>query len=319
MAPDFTSLSDTAQRISQERQASLPSVIKELLHYEILLALMESGSASDLVFQGGTALRLCYGGIRYSEDLDFAGGPAFEPCVMTPFVKRLKETLTTRYDLAIEVEEKLPNLADQVPVGRWKARIRLPQVERSARNSYFINIEVAKVPAYSSEILPLRTLAGSAPYAYRSVLLKAESKEEILADKIIALGARPYVKQRDVWDLHMLAQEGVLINIELVHRKVKDYGLERTHFIRDLQTRIAHLSDPAAERAFQKEMLRFLEGPHQVLIEDGRNVHQMLTVAARVAEKALDLFASTDPSLPGEPDAKHDAIRQPSRSQGRRP
>ena len=319
MAPDFTSLSDTAQRISQERQASLPTVIKELLHYEILLALMESGSASDLVFQGGTALRLCYGGVRYSEDLDFAGGLAFEPCVMTPFVERMKETLANRYDLAIEVEERLPNLADKVPVGGWKARIRLPQVERSARNSYFINIEVAKVPAYSSEILPLRTLSGSAPYAYRSVLLKAESKEEILADKIIALGARPYIKYRDVWDLHMLAQEGVLINNDLVHRKVKDYGLESTHFIHDLETRIAHLSDSAAERAFQKEMLRFLEGPHQVLIGDGRNVHQMLTVAARVGEKALDLFASTDPSLPGGLDAKHDAIRQPSRSQGHRP
>ncbi|CDG92427.1 hypothetical protein XBP1_330002 [Xenorhabdus bovienii str. puntauvense] len=30
-------------------------------------------------FQGGTSLSLCYGGNRFSEDLDFAGGKDFRP------------------------------------------------------------------------------------------------------------------------------------------------------------------------------------------------------------------------------------------------
>ncbi|CAG4906832.1 hypothetical protein AXFE_06430 [Acidithrix ferrooxidans] len=36
MAAEFTSLLEMAQEIARERQASVPAVVKELLHYEIL-------------------------------------------------------------------------------------------------------------------------------------------------------------------------------------------------------------------------------------------------------------------------------------------
>jgi predicted nucleotidyltransferase component of viral defense system len=39
---------------------------KELLHYDILFALEKGGLLDQLVFQGGTSLRLCYGGNRFS-------------------------------------------------------------------------------------------------------------------------------------------------------------------------------------------------------------------------------------------------------------
>lgn len=60
------------------RQTMAPVIEKELLHYEILRAMEEDGLLGDLVFQGGTCLRLCYGASRYSEDLDFAGGFDFD-------------------------------------------------------------------------------------------------------------------------------------------------------------------------------------------------------------------------------------------------
>ena len=53
-------------------------VEKELLHYEIL-GILQRGWLDDLVFQGGTALCLCYGTPRLSEDLDSSGGPDFSP------------------------------------------------------------------------------------------------------------------------------------------------------------------------------------------------------------------------------------------------
>ena len=61
-----------------------PVVEKELLHYEIFSALDEEGLLKDLVFQGGTSLRLCYGSERFSEDLDFAGGKNFSARSMPP-------------------------------------------------------------------------------------------------------------------------------------------------------------------------------------------------------------------------------------------
>lgn len=52
------------------------SLVKEAIHLHLLSALSDAGVLRHVVFQGGTALRLCYGGERYSEDLDFVCGKA---------------------------------------------------------------------------------------------------------------------------------------------------------------------------------------------------------------------------------------------------
>src|SRR3954467_14462542 len=52
------------------------NLTKEAIHLHLLSALSEAGVLRRVVFQGGTALRLCYGGERYSEDLDFVCGKA---------------------------------------------------------------------------------------------------------------------------------------------------------------------------------------------------------------------------------------------------
>jgi predicted nucleotidyltransferase component of viral defense system len=52
------------------------NLMKEAIHLHLLSALSEAGVLRHVVFQGGTALRLCYGGERYSEDLDFVCGKA---------------------------------------------------------------------------------------------------------------------------------------------------------------------------------------------------------------------------------------------------
>jgi hypothetical protein len=57
--------------ISGEMEQNL---LKEAIHLHLLSALSDAGILRYVVFQGGTALRLCYGGERYSEDLDFVCG-----------------------------------------------------------------------------------------------------------------------------------------------------------------------------------------------------------------------------------------------------
>src|SRR5260364_312496 len=90
---------DLLMRASQhaaERRVPTATVVKEILHYEILCALTHSGAAAQLAFQGGTALRLCYQGARYSADLDFAGGQHFEPERMRPFAEILQQESAKR-------------------------------------------------------------------------------------------------------------------------------------------------------------------------------------------------------------------------------
>src|ERR1700674_5148934 len=52
------------------------NLIKEAIHLHLLSALSDAGVLRHVVFQGGTALSLCYGGERYSQDLVFACGKA---------------------------------------------------------------------------------------------------------------------------------------------------------------------------------------------------------------------------------------------------
>src|SRR5712675_575985 len=52
------------------------NLVKEAIHLHLLSAMSDAGILRHAVFQGGTALRLCYAGERYSEDLDFVCGKA---------------------------------------------------------------------------------------------------------------------------------------------------------------------------------------------------------------------------------------------------
>ncbi|SPZ03604.1 Uncharacterised protein [Proteus mirabilis] len=50
---------------------------KELLHYDILFALEKGGLLNKLTFQGGTSLRLCYGGNRFQRRSGFCWREGF--------------------------------------------------------------------------------------------------------------------------------------------------------------------------------------------------------------------------------------------------
>ena len=71
------------------------NLVKEAVHLHLLSALSEAGVLQHVVFQGGTALRLCYGGERYSEDLDFVCGTAGAYVEKIEFGKLIREALET--------------------------------------------------------------------------------------------------------------------------------------------------------------------------------------------------------------------------------
>jgi len=47
------------------------NILREYLQYKILDIIYKSGIANKLSFIGGTAIKICYGSARFSEDLDF--------------------------------------------------------------------------------------------------------------------------------------------------------------------------------------------------------------------------------------------------------
>lgn len=103
------SLSKRADAIirSYPERAGLKNVIeKELLHYDIFFIMQQQAlRIPNMSFIGGTCLRLCHGSNRYSEDLDFHAGTAFQPSDFEKIRTALADYLLERYGLPIEIRE----------------------------------------------------------------------------------------------------------------------------------------------------------------------------------------------------------------------
>jgi predicted nucleotidyltransferase component of viral defense system len=253
-----------AGRYATDRHAPLAVITKEILHYEILHALQASGALHHVTFQGGTSLRLCYQGNRYSEDLDFAGGRDFDPAVMAPFCDMLKREIAGAYGLSVSINDPKPGKLDdqsEVKVSRWNATIAIPNVNSSLPQTALIRIEVADVPAYDADLAPVSINYPHLPAPFSQMLIPVESQAEILGDKIVALGARSYFKARDVWDIKFLLGKGIAEadGLAFVGRKLVDYGLSEGTFKDHLAKRIEQLREPETVALFRKEMSRFVD------------------------------------------------------------
>jgi predicted nucleotidyltransferase component of viral defense system len=259
MPENFKELVDAAME-QPGRTAMRPVVEKELLHYDIFYALDAAGLLKDLVFQGGTSLRLCRGSNRFSEDLDFAGGKDFTSQKMEAIKACIEKHIGERYGLSVDVKEPKEMATspdyENVRVDKWQVSVETSPEQRDLPRQR-IKLEIANIPAYTSELLPLRQnydfLSG-----YGSVLVNSESLNEILADKVVAFAASvKNIRYRDIWDIAWLQQQGAKLDPELVQRKVEDYHIEDYEQL--LDDAIDRLPGLISGKAFIEQMSRFID------------------------------------------------------------
>ncbi len=245
----------TALRADRELGVIQPVVEKELLHHDILRELADGGLLADLTFMGGTCLRTCYGSNRLSEDLDFTGGADFSVDDLRELGTTLKTGLYRKYELPIEVSE--PKLeADRVAT--WKLRL-ITRPEQPDLPQQRIHIDICAVPSHDRRPMTLQNHYG-VELGTSGLLIQAESRAEILADKMLALALRPNrIKHRDVWDLLWLVQQGEEVRGELLTPKLTDRGLEAQDVTASLTARHQELTQQ--QNAFETELRRFLPTP----------------------------------------------------------
>lgn len=247
-----------------------PVVEKELLHYEMFAALDKEGLLKGLTFQGGTCLRLCYQSYRYSEDLDFAGGPDFDAAAFEKIKTCLEDHITAKFGLETTVKAPghLGATPDHVPVSKWTLAVVTSPGNRSVAKQK-IKLEVAAVKAHSSITVP--TIPRYEAFGgYRPVLVNAETREEIMSDKLIAFPTSLYdgqgkpqekdgarIRFRDLWDLSWLASTGVKPNYDFVAKKTEDYGLANFRELVENATR--RIPEIVNEPHFLGEMSRFID------------------------------------------------------------
>jgi len=259
MPEDFKELVDVAMQ-QPGRTAMRPVVEKEILHYDIFYALDAAGLLKDLVFQGGTSLRLCRGSNRFSEDLDFAGGRDFTSQKMDAIKACIEKHIGERYGLVVEVKEPKEMATspdyENVRVDKWQVSVETSPQQRDMPRQR-IKLEIANVPAHTSELVPLRQnydfLLG-----YGSVLVNAETIDEILADKLVAFPASiKNIRYRDIWDIAWLMQQGAKLDPTLVERKIEDYHIENyEQLLDDAIERLPGLIDG---KPFIDQMIRFID------------------------------------------------------------
>lgn len=256
---DFEELVNLAMAVPG-RTLMRPVVEKELLHYDILFCLDQERLLDQLTFQGGTALRLCHGSPRFSEDLDFAGGTDFTSQDLQQIRACIEKYILPRYGMEVEVKEPRDlqeNIIDSgLNISKWQVSITTVPARRDLPKQR-IKIEVASVPAWTREPRALQVNYNFLPDGYADTLVMTEKLDEIMADKLISLvNTGRYVRNRDIWDLRWLKQNSAVVDLDLVNRKIRDYRI--SDYPGKLDVMLQRLSKIVHGETFKNEIKRFI-------------------------------------------------------------
>src|SRR3989344_1436129 len=99
---------ETLQKLATQYQTGVsPNIAREYFQHVFLSELYKLPEAENLLFKGGTALRIIYGSPRFSEDLDFS-----------VFKIAPRETKKFVEDLFVHVLTEIELLGIRVEVGQ---------------------------------------------------------------------------------------------------------------------------------------------------------------------------------------------------------
>ena len=139
-----------------------------------------------------------------------------------------------------------------------------------------IHIELAYVPSYQNQPRIL-------DYPPLNPAVRVEDSSEILADKLTALGNRPYLKGRDIWDIYFLVVEKqIAIPWNLVIKKAGDYEIASVELKKDLLKASKQLRKEGVS-ILSNEMMRFL--PVSIFDQYGSIFDEIANRVAKEAEK----------------------------------
>jgi predicted nucleotidyltransferase component of viral defense system len=160
---------------------------QEIFEIEVLAWLKNKGFLRNIIFGGGTMLRLCYDLKRYSVDLDFW---TYRVDRVDQFFINLKDSLKADYDLT-DVQNKYYTLLFEIKKTPYPRKLKI-EIRKDTKEKDF-----QETIAYS-------------PHSIQQVLLKSFTLGQMMKNKIGALLDRKEI--RDVFDIEFLTRKGVNIS-----------------------------------------------------------------------------------------------------------
>lgn len=280
----FDSLVDSALKSQPDLVILRMVVEKEILHHDILREMAKAGLLEGLTFIGGTCLRDCYGSFRLSEDLDFTGGTNFDRKTLASLGDVLVTKLYEKYGLTVSVAEPIRETGN---VNTWKLKM-VTRTGQTHLPEQRINIDICSIVSHEKQPAMLRNYYNI-DLGTSGLIINAESRDEILADKVIALALRPNrVKNRDLWDILYLINQNAAIKPDLIELKQVDRHITPVEFNQKLSERLESLSSHFDEYCF--EMQRFLPvSQYSRITEQAGYWEYLLTVIREIKEKVCCL------------------------------
>lgn len=182
---------------------------KNYLHIAILFAISKL-FPEKLMFKGGTALMLCYGLDRFSEDLDFnVVDKSLDVKESLEKIKSFLKDYNILIDYKIEEKTQETTIYFYGPLYKNTNNTRCKStIDFSKRTDYLSNGTVSRINHIYYEF----------PIFYINTL----DIKEILAEKVRAIMTRQ--KARDVYDLYFLILKKTEIDIDIINKKLALYN-----------------------------------------------------------------------------------------------
>jgi predicted nucleotidyltransferase component of viral defense system len=264
--------------------------LRQALHVATLDALMASRrwEPGDLVFQGGTSLHLAHGSPRFSEDLDFLVNSALK---LDSFANAVQRRLEGTSWLPPDTRLTVGKAKDGHNPHAFVVTIGGPDVIGAVR----VKVELwqtteAALSAVKVVIAPVRLARG--PAAGMQTFVPTADLPEIYADKVFALAARPYLKPRDVFDLHWLRSHGGLRECSADDLRVRlaTYPNETpSAWLDKAAARLAELRE--ASDAVATDLRRWLPSSWPIT---GASAKEMTDTAVQCLEQGIEMMQAIE-------------------------
>lgn len=226
------------QKLSTKYQIIPLMIAREYCQHNLLSSFFNHKGSKNLLFKGGTALRIIYRSPRFSEDLDFTGIQNISyyeiENILTDTLKNLSDW---GFDIDIDEAKKT--------TGGYLAKINFSIYQFK----FIIKIEISFRQLRKKFQKMITSISNDYIHTYDIIHL---SQEEIINEKTNALLSRS--KPRDWYDLYFF-----------LHNKM--LGPAQKKLLTEILAKLKR-----TKMDFKKELKEFLPYSHQPIIKDFKNI-----------------------------------------------
>ncbi len=196
---------DQIKKLANKNKIDESVIAREYIQVIFLNELYSYKFSKDIYFKGGTAIRLLYGGSRFSEDLDFTVN--LEISVFEKEILKVLSGIKSKYP--VEYREKM------TLVGK---SYLLTATISGFKTEVFVRLDFS----FRESVIRPKNKMMDTPYP---IIIKnyinSLSIDEIIAEKIRAILTRK--KMRDIYDLWVLMELGGEVDLSLIEKKLAYY------------------------------------------------------------------------------------------------